>query len=134
MAARGDGASAAQFDAWDMLCGKREPELGGAPRYLDIIGANYYDTNQWESGTSARLWWHLGDVRRKPLHQCLLELHRRYHRPVLLAETSHVGSGRGAWIAEMASQTALALQHGVAMQGICLYPIVDRNDWEHEHH
>ncbi|MPQ56547.1 NAD(P)-binding protein [Duganella sp. FT27W] len=129
-----DGASAAQYDAWDMLCGKREPELGGAPRYLDIIGANYYDTNQWESGTNARLWWHLGDIRRKPLHQCLLDVHRRYHRPVLLAETSHVGSGRGAWIAEMASQTALALQHGVVMQGICLYPIVDRNDWEHEHH
>jgi glycosyltransferase involved in cell wall biosynthesis len=129
-----DGASAAQYDAWDMLCGRREPELGGAPRYLDIIGANYYDTNQWESGTNARLWWHLGDVRRKPLHRCLLDLHRRYHRPVLLAETSHVGSGRGAWVVEMAHQVALALQHGVAMQGICLYPIVDRNDWEHEHH
>ena len=132
--AEADGASAAQYDAWDMLCGRREPDLGGAPRYLDIIGANYYDTNQWESGTNARLWWHLGDVRRKPLHRCLLELHRRYHRPVLLAETSHVGSGRGAWIVEMAHQVALALQHGVAMQGICLYPIVDRNDWEHEHH
>jgi UDP-galactopyranose mutase len=132
--AEADGASAAQYDAWDMLCGRREPELGGAPRYLDIIGANYYDTNQWESGTNARLWWHLGDVRRKPLHRCLLDLHRRYHRPVLLAETSHVGSGRGAWIVEMAHQVALALQHGVDLVGVCLYPIVDRNDWEHEHH
>jgi len=53
---------------------------------------------------------------------------------VLLAETSHVGSGRGAWIGEMASQTALALQHGVAMQGICLYPVIARNDWDHDHH
>ena len=129
-----DGAGAAQYDAWDMLCGRREPELGGAPRYLDIIGANYYDTNQWEAGTAARLWWHLGDDRRKPLHRSLLALHQRYRRPVLLAETSHVGSGRGAWIVDMAQQVALALQHGVAMQGICLYPIVDRNDWEHQHH
>lgn len=132
--AEADGATAAQFDAWDMLCGRREPELGGAPRYLDIIGANYYDTNQWESGTGFRLWWHLGDPRRKPLHRCLLELHERYRRPVLLAETSHVGSGRGLWIREMASQVAMAMQQGADMQGICLYPILDRNDWEHEHH
>ena len=119
-----------QFEAFDMLCGKAAPELGGAPRYLDLIGVNYYHGNQWESGSNVRLWWHLDDPRRIPLHQLLLTVCRRYQRPVLLAETSHVGSGRGAWIREMAQETALARQHGGDVRGIGIYPVIDRPDWE----
>ena len=37
-----------QFEAWDMIAGRAAPELGGAERYLDIIGVNYYAANQWE--------------------------------------------------------------------------------------
>jgi protoporphyrinogen oxidase/glycosyltransferase involved in cell wall biosynthesis len=123
-----------QFDAWDMLCGRREPELGGAPRYLDLIGGNVYHSNQWESGTNLRLWWHLADPRRQPLHQILLELTQRYQRPIMLAETSHVGSGRGVWIREVASEAARAMEQGADVRGICLYPTIDRPDWDQEHH
>jgi protoporphyrinogen oxidase/glycosyltransferase involved in cell wall biosynthesis len=133
-AAQAAGWRESQFDAWDMLCGRREPELGGAPRYLDIVGGNYYHSNQWESGTNLRLWWHLADPRRQALHEILIELQRRYDRPLLLAETSHVGSGRGAWVREMAVETARAMERGVYMRGICLYPTIDRPDWDHEHH
>jgi protoporphyrinogen oxidase/glycosyltransferase involved in cell wall biosynthesis len=132
--AQAAGWRQAQFDAWDMLCGRREPELGGAPRYLDVIGGNVYDTNQWESGTNLRLWWHLADPRRQPLHQVLLELQQRYARPLLLAETSHVGSGRGVWIREMASEVARAVAQGADVCGICLYPTIDRPDWDNEQH
>jgi protoporphyrinogen oxidase len=128
------GWTASQFDAWDMLCGRREPELGGAPRYLDLIGGNYYQNNQWESGTNWRLWWHLADPRRRPLHASLMELHQRYQRPILLAETSHVGSGRGMWIRQIAEQIAMAIEQGADICGICLYPAIDRPDWEHEEH
>lgn len=124
--------TSAQYDSWDMLCGRRDPELGGHSRYLDLIGANYYHDNQWECGTHTRLWWHLGDSRRVPLHKMLIELHARYHRPILLAETSHVGSGRGTWIKQVAAEAALAIKNGVEFIGICLYPIVDRHDWENE--
>ena len=126
--------SNAQFQAWDMLAGRLAPELGGAPRYLDLIGANYYHNNQWQDGTFARLWWHLGDERRKPLHAMLSELHSRYQRPVLLAETSHVGSGRAAWVNHVASQVAQAQLAGAEVCGICLYPIVDRPLWENLAH
>ncbi|WP_343729865.1 NAD(P)-binding protein [Duganella sp.] len=128
------GWRSSQFDAWDMLCGRREPELGGDPRYLDIIGGNVYHSNQWESGTNLRLWWHLDDPRRLPLHQALIELQQRYNRPLLLAETSHVGSGRGIWIRQMAEQAALAVQHGVDLRGVCLYPAIDRPDWDKPDH
>jgi UDP-galactopyranose mutase len=119
-----------QFEAWDMLCGRREPELGGDPRYLDLIGVNYYHSNQWESGTNNRLWWHLDDPRRMRLHSLLIEVQQRYQRPMVLAETSHVGSGRGFWIKEIAQEAALAIQHGADLKGICIYPIIDRPDWD----
>nr|WP_229502925.1 NAD(P)-binding protein [Pseudoduganella guangdongensis] len=132
--AQAAGWSASQFEALDMLCGRVEPELGGHPRYLDLVGGNYYHSNQWESGTNMRLWWHLDDPRRRPLHDILLELHRRYGRPVLLAETSHVGSGRGVWIREMAEQVAMAHEQGAEVCGICLYPAIDRPDWDNADH
>lgn len=119
-----------QFEAFDMLAGRRDPELGGAPRYLDLMGVNYYDTNQWEAATGQRLWWHLDDARRRPLHQMLVEVHARYGRPLLLAETGHVGSGRGIWIREMAEQVVMARQRGADISGVCLYPGIDRPDWE----
>lgn len=97
-----------QYQAWDMLSGRRNPELGGAPRYLDLIGVNYYHDNQWEQGSNRRLYWHLGDSRRLPLHRMLQQVWQRYQRPLLLAETSHVGSGRGRWILEIAAQVAQA--------------------------
>ena len=128
------GWSASQFEAWDMLAGRVAPELGGAPRYLDLLGANYYHSNQWETGTNLRLWWHLGDPRRLPLHTLLAQLAERYDRPVMLAETSHVGSGRGDWIREMAEQAAFATLAGTDMRGLCIYPIVDRPDWEDAAH
>lgn len=122
--------TAAQYDAWDMLCGRREPELGGHPRYLDLIGANYYHDNQWECGTHNKLWWHLGDSRRRPLNEMLVEIYERYQRPLLIAETSHVGSGRGIWIRQVADEVAFALQKGVDCVGVCIYPAIDRHDWE----
>ncbi|OFA03699.1 NAD(P)-binding protein [Duganella sp. HH101] len=133
-AAQAAGWRASQFEAWDMLCGRSEPQLGGAPAYLDLVGANYYHSNQWESGSNLRLWWHLGEPRRMPLHRLLLELGQRYGRPLLLAETSHVGSGRGAWIREVAAQAALATQHGADLRGVCIYPAVDRPDWDQPDH
>ena len=36
-----------QFESWDMIAGRRKAHLGGNPKYLDIIGANYYIHNQW---------------------------------------------------------------------------------------
>ena len=119
-----------QFQSWDMLCGSLEPQLGGAPHYLDIIGANYYHDNQWELHTAKRLHWHLRDPRRIPFSRMLEETYERYHRPLLIAETSHVGVGRGEWITEIAQEASRALEQGVPLEGICLYPILDRPDWE----
>ena len=132
MEATANSHNLSQYEAWDMICGKLEPELGGAPHYLDIVGINYYHNNQW--GTGAAFPWHLGDSRRIPLHHMLMEVYQRYDRPIIVAETSHVGSGRGAWIREIAQETVIARQQGVNIEGICIYPAIDRPDWENELH
>jgi len=121
---------ARQFQAWDMLCGRAEPHLGGHPRYLDLVGVNYYHANQWEFGTGRCLYWHLRDPRRIPFHELLIEVHARYRRPLLVSETSHVGEGRGLWLRDIGAETLKADHRGVPVLGICIYPAIDRPDWE----
>jgi beta-glucosidase/6-phospho-beta-glucosidase/beta-galactosidase len=131
--------TASQFEVWDMLAGNVAPELGGHPRYLDIVGVNYYHANQWEypgGGPEARLRREdePRDDRWVPLHQLLKNVYARYHRPLLVTETSHFGEGRVRWLNEIALETARARQLGVPLEGVCLYPIVDRHDWEDDDH
>lgn len=130
---------AAQFEAWDMLAGRAHPDLGGAPRYLDIMGINFYHANQWEhpgDDGAARLRWEDSprDDRWRPLSQLLAEVYTRYRRPLFISETSHFGVGRGAWISEIAQEVCQARAAGVPIEGICLYPIIDRPDWDDLEH
>jgi hypothetical protein len=122
------------YESWDMLRGSRDEDLGGDPKYLDIIAVNYYHTNQWEYLTNDRLFWHLKDPRRLPLHCLLQEVYERYRVPMIIGETSHIGIGRGEWIKEIAAEACKARQLGVPLEGICLYPIIDRTDWDNDHH
>jgi len=41
------GVQESQFETLDLLSGRLNPELGGGPAYLDVIGLNYYPDNQW---------------------------------------------------------------------------------------
>jgi beta-glucosidase/6-phospho-beta-glucosidase/beta-galactosidase len=123
---------ASQFEAWDMLAGRIAPELGGAERYLDIVGVNFYAANQWEVPGGRKLHWDAGsdDPRWVPLNRLLAEVYQRYRRPMLIAETSHYGIGRAPWLDEIARESRLAIEAGVPLEGVCLYPILDRFDWE----
>jgi UDP-galactopyranose mutase len=130
LAAAAARMTAHQFDAWDMLCGLSEPQLGGSPAHLDIVGINYYYPNQWEWGSNARLHWHAQDPRRRPLRDMLAEVAARYPVPLTIAETSHLGSGRGRWIEDIADEVRAVRDAGIDLRGICLYPAVSRPDWE----
>jgi beta-glucosidase/6-phospho-beta-glucosidase/beta-galactosidase len=127
---------ASQFQAWDMLSGVERPDLGGAPQYLDILGVNYYAANQWQHPGGRKLNWNgrPRDDRWRPLYLLLEEVYQRYQRPLYIAETSHYGSGRAAWIREIAREVHAARERGVPVEGICLYPILDRHDWDDEEH
>jgi hypothetical protein len=125
-----------QFEAWDMICGRTAPELGGAEQYLDIVGLNFYAANEWEVPGGRKLHWDAGsdDPRWMPLHLLLGEVCARYQRPFFIAETSHYGIGRAPWLHEVAAEIAKAFECGVPVGGACLYPILDRFDWEDNTH
>lgn len=115
-----------QFDAWDMLAGRLCPELGGAPEYLDIIGANYYVHNQWVYGGH---FIEATDPRYRPLHEIFEELRKRYCRPVFLAETGIEDDRRAVWLSYVCDEVCEAWRKGVPVEGICLYPIVNYPGW-----
>ncbi|MCS4509226.1 glycosyltransferase [Xylophilus ampelinus] len=126
-----------QFQAWDMLAGRHAPELGGAARYLDVLGINYYHNNQWEDGSDIRLDWHLNDPRRRRFVDLAEAVWTRYRRPVFIAETGHVGEGRDAWLDHMVEEVLACRARHVPIAGLCLYPVIDRPDWQtadHWHH
>ncbi|HET9642115.1 MAG TPA: hypothetical protein VFP68_01840 [Burkholderiaceae bacterium] len=86
-----------QWQVWDLLAGLDEPRLGGDPQWLDILGIDHYHNGQWEVGTERRLHWDLQDPRRKSFASLALATWERYRRPMIVAETSHVGLYRERW-------------------------------------
>jgi hypothetical protein len=64
----------------------------------------------------------------------LAEIYDRYRRPLFVGETSHVGVGRAEWLREIAAELWNAHHSGVPLEGICLFPIIDRMDWNDENH
>ncbi|KLI99414.1 FAD-dependent oxidoreductase [Luteimonas sp. FCS-9] len=122
-----------QYHAWDMLAGRLEPQPGGSMRHLDIVGINYYPHNQWIVGSRDTLRWP-DDPRRRPLSALLLDVHARYGRPMAISETSHTDAQRGPWLADVCAEVALARDGGARVDGICLYPALDRPDWEQPAH
>lgn len=125
-----------QFEACDMLRGALCPELGGESRYLDVVGVNFYHDNQWEHPGGRRIAWHVHprDVRWRPFHCLLQEVYDRYRRPIFVGETSHVGSGRAEWLRELTAEMERALEAGVPVEAVCLYPVIDRFEWENPQH
>ena len=121
-----------QYQSVDMLCGRLCPELGGRPEFFDIMGVNYYYNNQWEIHTHHRLPWvnEPYDPRWRPMHHLLRQAYERYGRPVVVSETSHPGLDRPHWMRMVAEESAEALRQGVPLWGVCLYPILDRPDWD----
>lgn len=129
-------AHESQYQAVDMLAGRMCPELGGSPDYLDILGFNFYYNNQWIVGFQGFLPWanNDNDPRWKPLRSLLQEAYNRYQRPIALTETSHPGVDRPHWIRFIAQECAAVLDLGIPLWGVCLYPIIDRPDWDHLSH
>lgn len=124
-----------QYEAWDMLVGTRWPDLRGHPGAVDVVGANYYHSNQWEYENGRLRWEDVPrDDRWVPLRFLLATLFERYRRPIVIAETSHFGAGRARWIREIGEEVAHAIRMGVPIEGVCLFPIIDRCDWEDADH
>jgi hypothetical protein len=116
------------FQSWDMLSGRLLPELGGSPEHLDIVGINYYWTNQWELGRPDRLLAP-GDPRHVPLRELARRAAERYGRELLVTETSHCGPERAAWVDTLLEESESLAAVGVPLRGVCLYPVLGMPEW-----
>ncbi len=118
------------YEAWDMLSGRLHPELGGAPEILDIVGVNVYAFNQAVmKADGSRDALGPRDPRREPLSELLVYAWERYGRPIIIGETSGSQDGRADWLRMTMEESLKALNSGVDLQGVCLYPFVDIPDW-----
>src|SRR5215472_5878011 len=129
-----------QYQAWDMLCGRLCPELGGEERFLDIVGVNFYPHNQWiyNLRNFRRIRKFVPLNGRHPLYRrfrdMLKDVHQRYNRPILIAETGAENRRRVSWLRYVCEESRAAMQHGVPLQGICLYPILNHPGWIDDRH
>lgn len=125
-----------QYEALDMLAGRLYPELGGGEDLLDLVGANYYPVNQWQHHSQHELRQILtpSDDFHRPLSELLRELHERYQRPVVLAETGTEGAARAGWLRHVCAEVLTARAGGVPVLGVCLYPVADHPGWTDDRH
>ena len=120
-----------QFQAWDMITGRSCPELGGRDDLIDVIGVNYYIHNQfvWQGQMIVP-----SDSRYRHVSVMLQEVYERYRRPIFVAETGIEDETRPAWFRYMCKEVLMAMDRGVPVEGICLYPIVNHPGWDDDRH
>lgn len=128
--------STIRFQTFDMLSGRLEPDLGGDPKYLDIIGLNYYFHNQEWIYQVRKTNPNLAKSRvipflstdRLPVTDLLDTVYERYHRPMIISETGSYGNLRSRWWNRILREIDKE-KNILDLHGICIYPAVDRQDW-----
>ncbi len=125
-----------RFAMWDMISGKKKPELGGDPKYLQMIGINYYLDNQsWIEGTDlfdkeTMQTIPLDDPDRIHLREMIKEVYSRYNVPIIISETGGYGDLRQQFWTRMLKEVDDCLKERLPLEGLCVYPIIDRPDWD----
>lgn len=119
------------FEAYDWIMGREEPELGGDPSLVDLVGLNFYPHNQW--------YWEgptipMGHHEYRPLADMLIEMAQRYGKPVFLSETGAEGTGKPSWLHYVCNEAREAMSRGADVRGICWYPITAYPGWDNSRH
>jgi beta-glucosidase/6-phospho-beta-glucosidase/beta-galactosidase len=119
-----------RFHSWDMLSGKTDPELGGDPKYLNILGVNYYFYNQQlvgidNAGQMKFRTLSMSHKKRLPLTRIINELSERYHAPIVIAETGSYRKRREPWWSYILQEVDLSLALHQPIYGVCSYPTLD---------
>ena len=125
-----------QYQAMDIIMGRMCPELGGTTLHADLLGFNYYHDCQWEHRGAPIPWPDLDPAasRRIPLSRLLKKVYERYGKPIVLSETGHFDERRGTWIQEISEECLKAVTTGIDLRGICIYPVIERPDWDNLNH
>ena len=123
----------AQYESWDLISGRLQPELGGSSDFLDIVGVNYYYYNQWILAEEPEMpgeMIDMSDPRYRPFRGILHEVYERYRRPIFIAETGTENEERPVWLRYVCEETRAAIDAGIPVHGICWYPILNHPGWD----
>ncbi|MDP9382127.1 MAG: b-glycosidase, partial [Chloroflexota bacterium] len=52
-----------------------------------------------------------------------------YRRPMIIGETSGLGEGRPGWLEDVMEESLAAVNQGIDLHGVCLFPAVDMPNW-----
>jgi hypothetical protein len=119
------------YEAYDWIMGLAKPELGGDPSLVDVVGWNFYPHNQWYyKGPTIPMGHH----EYRPLADMLVELAKRYRKPMFISETGAEGSARPAWLHYVCDEVREAQKRQARIEGICLYPITAYPGWDNSRH
>ena len=127
-----EAARQGQFEAYDWITGRTEPELVGDPSLVDVIGLNFYPHNQWYFRKGPTI--PMGHHEYRPLADMLVEVAERYGKPIFLSETGAEGTGRASWLHYVCNEVRGAMDRGAAIEGICWYPITAYPGWDNSRH
>ena len=120
-----------QFESYDWITGRAEPELGGDPSLADLMGLNFYPHNQWYlDGPTIPMGHH----EYRPLADMLIEVAGRYGKPMFMSETGAEGTAKPSWLHYVGGQAREAMARGADIQGICWYPITAYPGWDNSRH
>lgn len=114
-----------QFEALDGI-------LTADPDAIDTIGLNFYFHNQWRHPSRRKI--PRGHPEYRPLNEILGEFYERYRKPLMIAETGIEDEPRPDWFRYVCDEVAIAMERGIPMTGICLYPIVNHPGWADDRH
>jgi len=121
-----------QFQVLDILSGKMCPELRGKEEYLDIIGVNFYFNNQWTLNEHQCIPWDCDPPNPmwRSLSSLVEEVYLQYRRPVVISETSIPEHKRYSWLKMIHKECIKIIKKEIPLYGCCIYPIIDRPDWD----
>lgn len=123
-----------KFEAWEMLFGRVHPELGGSPGCFDVLGVNFYPHNEWILSEEGRGFIRTDHPGYKPFRELLADVWSRYRTPLYISETGTEEDQRVPWLRYVCQEVAAAMEAGIAIEGICLYPIVNHPGWADDRH
>ncbi len=129
------GPEADATRAWLAEAGFPERDLEDAPVRVDAIGLDYYPETEHELALAidGSVVQRVADpARRTGLRAALGSYHRRYGRPLFVAESSASGDDalRRAWIAWNLDELRGAHADGVPLLGYTWWPLFDHVDWD----
>jgi hypothetical protein len=123
-----------KFEALEMLYGRAYPELGGRAGLFDVVGVNFYPHNEWILSEEGQGFIRTDEPHYKPFRELLADAYARFQAPLYISETGTEDEERVPWMRYVCQEVAAAMQSGIPIQGICIYPIVNHPGWIDDRH